>query len=371
MTKILLVFGTRPEVIKMAPIIMELEKHKDRIRPILCVTAQHRQLLDQFLDFFQIQPDYDLNLMEKNQSLPQLTARIITSIDPLLTEIEPDWVLVQGDTTTTMAVTLEAFYQGIKVGHVEAGLRSYDKHAPFPEEINRKITSVIADLHFAPTERARQSLLSEGVPEASIFLTGNTVVDALVWARENIRGKPPRFPEGFEEKISGKRMILVTGHRRESFGPKFEQICLALKELAQDVPDINIVYPVHLNPNVQAPVHRILGGIESIQLIDPLSYPQFVSLMDKAHLILTDSGGIQEEAPSLGKPVLVMRETTERQEGIDAGNACLVGTNKENIVQETLDLLKNSERYRKMSQSTNPYGDGKAAQRIVRILLDF
>jgi UDP-N-acetylglucosamine 2-epimerase len=287
----------------------------------------------------------------------------------LLGRTRPDWLLVQGDTTTSMAASLSAFYEGIRVGHVEAGLRTSNKRAPFPEELNRRVTSVIAHLHFAPTESARQALLAESVPESAIRVTGNTVIDALAWVRHRIRVRPPELPAGLSDQLVGKRVILVTGHRRESFGADFEEICLALRDVAESTPDVCVVYPVHLNPSVREPVYRLLGSVDRIHLIPPLTYEPFVWLMDRAYLVLTDSGGVQEEAPSLGKPVLVMRETTERPEGIATGNACLVGVSRSRITTETLDLLGNRTRYERMAHATNPYGDGQAAGRIVAALL--
>jgi len=371
MLTVLSMFGTRPEAIKMAPVITELARHSDLVRSVTCVTAQHRQMLDQVLQTFQICPDYDLDLMQERQPLAQLTACILQAFEPILIKVEPDWMLIQGDTTTVMATSLVAFYHNIRVGHIEAGLRTNNKRAPFPEEINRRITSVIADLHFAPTEHARQALLAEGIADSAIRVTGNTVIDALFWVRNLAREHPPVLPSGLLESTAGKRLILVTGHRRESFGEGLDQICLALRELVQSNDDICIVYPVHLNPNVREPVFRILQGVQRVHLIDPLPYASFVYLMDRAYLILTDSGGIQEEAPSLGKPVLVMRDTTERPEGIEVGNVCLVGTHRSRIVEQTLDLLANEERYRKMAMARNPYGDGKAASRIVESLLAY
>ena len=371
MLTVLSVFGTRPEAIKMAPVVWELRKYPDRVRSVVCITAQHRQMLDQMLDLFRIIPDYDLNLMQERQSLAQLTARVLVALEPVLAEVKPDWILVQGDTTTVMAVSLVAFYHGVKVGHIEAGLRTNNKRAPFPEEINRRITSVIADLHFAPTEHARQALLAEGIPDAAITVTGNTVIDALLWVRDVMQQHPPNLPDGLAEAITGKRLILVTAHRRESFDQGLEQICLALRDLVQYHSDICIVYPVHLNPSVQNPVYRILSDVERVYLIAPLSYASFVWLMDQAHLILTDSGGVQEEAPSLGKPVLVLRGTTERPEGIAAGNACLVGLDCDRIVSQTCDLLTNADRYRQMSLASSPYGDGSAAVHIVESLLNY
>jgi UDP-N-acetylglucosamine 2-epimerase (non-hydrolysing) len=376
MFTVLSIFGTRPEAIKMAPVIKELEKHQDKIRSLVCVTAQHRQMLDQVLDLFQINPDVDLDLMEDNQTLSQITARALTALDDVFKEIKPDWVLVQGDTTTTMVASLVAFYHGVRIGHIEAGLRTYNKKAPFPEEINRRMTSVIADLHFAPTERAKQNLLREGVEEKRIFVTGNTVIDALlmivkIQSQPEIQEKWNRY---FGDKFgifftNGKKQILVTGHRRESFGKGFENICNALREIAYSHKDVEIIYPVHLNPNVQEPVRKILNNTERVHLIPPLDYEPFVYLMSKSYLILTDSGGIQEEAPSLGKPVLVMREVTERPEGIEAGGVSLVGVGRERVVRGVSQLLSDHDLYRKMSKVKNPYGDGKAAARIMEALL--
>jgi UDP-N-acetylglucosamine 2-epimerase (non-hydrolysing) len=366
--KVLSVFGTRPEAIKMAPVIKELWKYPDRFKTIVCVTAQHRQMLDQVLHLFKIVPDHDLNLMQENQTLSQLTAHTLTALDSVFQKVKPDWVLVQGDTTTTMVATLTAFYHKIRVGHIEAGLRTNNKYAPYPEEINRRITSAISDIHFAPTETARRALLSENIPEGAIIVTGNTVVDALLWVRAEIRKNPPAIQEDIKIAIKGRRPILVTGHRRESFGEGFEQICLALKDLVLKHKDICIVYPVHLNPNVKEPVYRILGNSERILLVEPLPYAPFVWLMDNSYMILTDSGGIQEEAPSLGKPVLVMREVTERPEGIQAGCVALVGVDRTKIVEGVSRLLLDNDLYKKMSHAKNPYGDGKAAERIVEVL---
>lgn len=368
--KILSVFGTRPEVIKMTPVLRELSLYENRIRSLICVTAQHRQMLDQFLELFEINADYDLNVMQERQTLSELTSRVLMSIDPLLKELKPDWVLVQGDTTTSMVVGLAAFYHNIKVGHIEAGLRTKNKRHPFPEEINRRITALTSDLHFAPTDSAYNALLSEGINKNNILLTGNTVIDALYWMRDKVRLSPPVISTEINKFISGRRLILVTGHRRESFGIGIEQICIALKEIVKRFSDVCIIYPVHLNPNVYEPVKSILGNVEQIHLTNPLAYQEFVWLMDQSYLILTDSGGVQEEAPSLGKPVLVMRETTERPEGIEAGNAILVGAQKEKIVNETIKLLINKNHYNKMSMANNPYGDGNAASRIVSALLE-
>lgn len=367
--KIMTVFGTRPEAIKMAPVVKELQRYPDKFRTIVCVTAQHRSMLDQVLTLFQITPDFDLNIMEEKQALSQLTSRILTSLESVLSEVKPDRVLVQGDTTSTMAASLAAFYEKIPVAHIEAGLRTNNKFAPFPEEINRRLTSVIADLHFAPTEKARQALMAEGVAENRILVTGNTVVDALLWVREEARRHPPAVPSDLKNATEGKKIILVTGHRRESFGKAFEQVCLAIRDLTYLDPHVSVVYPVHLNPNVRKPVYKILGNVERIHLVEPMDYASFVWLMDQAYLILTDSGGIQEEAPSLGKPVLVMRDVTERPEGIEAGCTQLVGVDRAGIVDSVSKLLTDNGLYEKMSRARNPYGDGKAAERIVETLL--
>ncbi len=368
--KILFIFGTRPEAIKMAPLIKEFQKHTDILDTKVCVTAQHRQMLDQVLDVFDIKPDFDLDLMEEDQSLLQLTARVFSGLEKIFSEVKPDWVLVQGDTSTVMAASVAAFYSGIKVGHVEAGLRSGNRYAPFPEEINRRIASVTADLHFAPTETARRALLAEGIDDKTIHVTGNTVIDALLWVREKVRQKQPDIADRLKKKLGDKSMILVTGHRRESFGEGFEKICLALRDIAELHKDTFIIYPVHLNPNVQEPVNRILNGHENILLIEPLSYTDFVWLMDRSYLILTDSGGVQEEAPSLGKPILVMRDVTERTEGIEAGTAKLVGTDRQKILFETCRLLTDRSEYDRMAQASNPYGDGKASERIRKVLFE-
>jgi UDP-N-acetylglucosamine 2-epimerase (non-hydrolysing) len=375
MFTVLSVFGTRPEAIKMAPVIKELEKHQDRIRSLVCVTAQHRQMLDQVLDLFEIKPDVDLNLMEDNQTLSQITARSLTALDDVFKEIKPDWVLVQGDTTTTMVASLVAFYHGVRIGHIEAGLRTYNKKAPFPEEINRRMTSVLADLHFAPTEKAKQNLLKEGVDEKRIFVTGNTVIDALLMIveRQSQPEAQKKWNRYFNDEFgisfnNGRRQILVTGHRRESFGKGFENICNALREIASSYEDVEIIYPVHLNPNVQEPVRRILNNTKRIHLIRPLDYEPFVYLMSKSYMILTDSGGIQEEAPSLGKPVLVMRETTERPEAVEAGTVKVVGADKNKIISSVQLLLNDNGTYSAMSVARNPYGDGNAGPRILNLL---
>ncbi|MBL7960060.1 UDP-N-acetylglucosamine 2-epimerase (non-hydrolyzing) [bacterium] len=367
--KILFIFGTRPEAIKMAPLIKEFQKHPDELETKICVTAQHRQMLDQVLDLFDIKPDFDLDIMEEGQSLLQLTSRVFSGLEKIFSETKPDWVLVQGDTSTVMAAGVAAFYAGIKVGHVEAGLRSHNRYAPFPEEINRRIASVVADAHFAPTETARQALLAEGIDGKTIYVTGNTVIDALLWVRDKVKQNPPEIAGSLKEKILNKKIVLVTGHRRESFGEGFEQICLALRDIAEQNKDVVVIYPVHFNPNVREPVNRILNGHENILLIEPLSYTDFVWLMDKSYLILTDSGGVQEEAPSLGKPILVMREVTERMEGIEAGTAKLVGTDRNKIVSETSRLFTDKLEYERMSKAINPYGDGKASEKIRNIIV--
>ena len=364
--KILSVFGTRPEAIKLAPVIAELNKHQEKLTSVVCVTAQHREMLDQVLTLFALQTDYDLDIMQPNQTLATITARALTKLDEVLQAEKPDWVLVQGDTTTAMVATLAAFYHKIKVGHVEAGLRSFDKYQPFPEEINRKIATSISDLHFAPTEVSQQNLLREGVNKAQIIVTGNTVIDALLQIAE----KPYAWETSPLAAIPrDKKIILVTAHRRENHGAPLHNICAALREIAECRPDVHIVYPVHLNPNVQTVVRGLLGKITNITLLEPLEYLPLVQLLKQSYLVITDSGGIQEEAPGLGKPVLVLREVTERPEGVTAGTVKLVGTDKEKIVQETMILLENKTAYEKMSQAVNPYGDGKASERIVQHLL--
>lgn len=371
----LLVFGTRPEAIKMAPLVRALSdaaSHVD-IDVRVCVTAQHREMLDHVLQLFEIEPDVDLNLMRPGQDLTDITAHVLTSMRSVLRDMRPDRVLVHGDTTTTFAASLAAYYERIRVGHVEAGLRTGNIYAPWPEEMNRKLTGAIADAHFAPTASARDNLLREGVSEQNIFVTGNTVIDALLDVAHRIREDEQLADElasRFPFLRSDRRLILVTGHRRENFGEPFERLCRALATLASR-DDVQIVYPVHLNPNVQEPVRRILGGLSSdaVSLIDPVDYVEFVYLMTRAHIIITDSGGVQEEAPSLGKPVLVMRETTERPEAVAAGTVRLVGTDEERIVAEATQLLEDEEHYRRMSEARNPYGDGQAAARIVNALL--
>ena len=371
MVKILTVFGTRPEAIKMAPVIRALEGNFD-IK--LCVTAQHRQMLDQVLELFEITPDYDLNIMQPGQDLFDISSNVLLGIKKVLQIEKPDLVLVHGDTTTTMITAMAAFYLQIPVSHVEAGLRTHNINSPFPEELNRQITSRIATLHFAPTKIARQNLLNEKVPDSQIHVTGNTVVDALLSMVEKARivnfsdSILKKMPFLKKEKKDLARIILVTGHRRENFGLGFEEICHALSIIANENPNIQIVYPVHLNPNVREPVNRILSNLNNVHLIEPMEYLTFIKLMDLSHLILTDSGGIQEEAPSLGKPVLVMRDTTERPEAVEAGTVKLVGTNKNEIVKMVNLLLTDSVLYKQMSKAHNPYGDGKASSIICNVL---
>ena len=369
MLRVLSVFGTRPEAIKLAPVIRELRRRPGFLARV-CVTAQHRQMLDQVLEVFQIEPDYDLDLMRSDQSLFEITARALGALETVLREDKPDIVLVQGDTTTVFMATLAAYYLQIPVGHVEAGLRTHDKYNPFPEEGNRRLTDVLADFCFAPTESSRENLLREGVPDERIFVTGNTVIDALQETVQRLGAldtDPPLPPELVG--LSGSpRIILVTGHRRESFGQEFENLCWGLRKLAERNEDVCIVYPVHLNPNVQRPVQRILGGVNRVVLTEPLEYTPFVWLLSRCHFVLTDSGGIQEEAPALGKPVLVMRKKTERPEGVEAGVARLVGTDTESIYLEGQRLLDDAGTYGKMAQAINPYGDGQAARRIADIL---
>lgn len=364
--RILTVIGTRPEAIKMAPVVSELRRRPSEVTALTCVTAQHREMLDQVLDLFGIRADFDLDLMEENQTVFDTMSRALGKLKPVFDEAQPDVVLVQGDTTTTFIASLVAFLCRTTVGHIEAGLRTYNKHAPFPEEMNRRLTGVLADRHFPPTESARQNLLRENVNEEDILVTGNTVIDALLTIadKECELTAPP-----FNELDPDKRILLVTAHRRESFGEPFENICHALADIAERNEDVQIVYPVHPNPNVQEPVKRIIGTTPRIRLIQPLDYFHFVQMMKLSYLILTDSGGIQEEAPSLGKPVLVMRDVTERPEGIDAGTVKLVGTSREKIVRETQMLLDDPQEYQRMAQATNPYGDGKASGRIVDFLL--
>ena len=365
MKKVLLIFGTRPEAIKMAPLVREFKNYPNLFNTKVCVTAQHREMLDQVLKFFDIVPDYDLNLMKPGQNLYNLTATIINSLKPILEEFIPDYVFVHGDTTTTMAGSIAGFYSGAKICHVEAGLRTNNKKSPFPEEINRQITGRIADYHFAPTKNSKINLIKENIESNSILVTGNTVIDALLDSVKKVTKNPSLLIKKLNKNIKERDVILVTGHRRENHGDGFVRICEALKEISISEPKKLIIYPVHLNPKVQKPVNNILSGLKNVLLINPLSYKDFVWLMNRAKIIITDSGGIQEEAPSLGKPVLVMRDTTERPEAVDSGTAVLVGTNKELIISEVLDLLNNESRYKKMGQLHNPYGKGKACKLIV------
>ncbi len=369
--KILTVFGTRPEAIKMAPLVKLLSSQPE-IEARVCVTAQHRQMLDQVLNLFEIIPDYDLDIMRPSQTLSSITADILTHMEGVLDEYKPDLVLVHGDTTTTFATTLAAYYQQVAVAHVEAGLRTGNLYSPWPEEANRRLTGVLAKLHFAPTEQSRQNLLAEGMTEHGVHVTGNTVIDALLWVKQKLETDTElekNMRRLFPFLRDSSKLVLITGHRRENFGGGFEQICAAIHNLAKQFPEVNFVYPVHLNPNVREPVERTLKGIENVHLIEPQDYLPFVFLMIHASIILTDSGGIQEEAPSLGKPVLVMRNTTERPEAVETGTVKLVGTNSADITAAVSTLLTNTEQYDKMSFAHNPYGDGRACQRIVDIIL--
>jgi len=375
MKKILVVFGTRPEAIKMAPLVKALQKCQSNFETKVCVTAQHREMLDQVLELFEITPDYDLDIMKPGQDLYDITANVLLGMKKVLQDFTPHVVLVHGDTTTTATVSLSAFYQQLKVGHVEAGLRTGNLYSPWPEEANRQITGVLASYHFAPTTTSKENLLKENKDPVSITVTGNTVIDALFMAldkikrsdtlRENIHTSLTKSGYHLQES---KEIILVTGHRRENHGQGFINICNALKKIALDNPEFDIVYPVHLNPNVQKPVKEILSGITNVYLIEPLQYEQFIYLMDRSYFIITDSGGVQEEAPSLGKPVLVMRDTTERPEALEAGTIKLVGTDTKKIIHEAQKLIDDHEAYKQMSQAHNPYGDGKASQRIIDFL---
>lgn len=370
--KVMVVFGTRPEAIKMAPLVKALQAAPG-LQTVVCVTAQHRQMLDQVLRLFEITPEHDLDVMKPGQDLYDITSNILLGLRPVLAAERPDWVLVHGDTTTTLATTLAAYYARIPVAHIEAGLRTGDKYAPFPEEINRKITGAVADLHFAPTAASQANLLAEGVPAATIHVTGNTVIDALLAVVEKLNTSAEiqaELAERFRFLDPGKKLILVTGHRRENFGEGFQNICHALADVAERHPDVEILYPVHLNPNVRQPVNDILAarGLSNVHLIEPVDYLPFVYLMNRSHLIITDSGGVQEEAPSLGKPVLVMRETTERPEAVAAGTVKLVGTSRDEIVRQCERLLTDSDAYLAMSRAHNPYGDGQAVARIVNTL---
>jgi UDP-N-acetylglucosamine 2-epimerase (non-hydrolysing) len=376
--KILIIFGTRPEAIKMAPLVKALQACPTDFMTQVCVTAQHRQMLDQVLDLFDIQPDFDLDIMQSNQNLYDITASVLLKLKIVLDKYQPDLVLVHGDTTTTLTASLAAFYQRIPVGHVEAGLRTYNLYSPYPEELNRQVTSKITHYHFAPTAGSRQNLLQENIPAEQIVVTGNTVIDALLWVQAQIQTSPQRrqqleaiLAKQINFDLESTKFILVTGHRRENFGRGFENICQALKQIAERQPEVHIIYPVHLNPNVREPVQRILMDLENVHLIEPLDYEPFIYLMSRAYLVLTDSGGIQEEAPSLGKPVLVMRETTERPEAVEAGTVKLVGTASETIITEVLRLFEDSGAYTRMARAHNPYGDGQACARIVKTLKEF
>lgn len=361
--KILFFFGTRPEAIKLAPLIKELSKYPDRFNIRVCVSAQHREMLDQVLNFFEIRPDYDLNIMKQNQDLFDITSNILKGIKKVIADFRPEWLIVQGDTTTTFVGSLAAFYEKIRIAHVEAGLRSFNKLSPFPEEVNRLLTTRLSDVHFAPTTEARENLLREGIPSDTILVVGNTSIDALFFCLQKVSNEKFEDSQIFKAVDFNKKIILVTGHRRESFGKPFEEICNAIKEIALNK-DVEIIYPVHLNPYVRKPVFSILKGLQNVHLIEPLDYPSFVWLMNKSYIILTDSGGVQEEAPSLGKPILVMRDVTERNEGVNAGTAKIVGTDRVKIVAEALRLLNDRTEYKRMAKSINPYGDGKASKRI-------
>ena len=370
MKKILTVFGTRPEAIKLGPILLELKKYPE-IDSRICVTAQHREMLDQVLELFGIKPDIDLDLMKPNQSLGEVTAGVVREMEKVLDDEKPDIVLIQGDTTTVMATALAAFYKRVKIGHVEAGLRSGDIYSPYPEEMNRRMVSMVAALHFAPTRKAFDILISEGISSQNIFLTGNPVIDALkmiVNRPEPEDAKALLSKTGLDGNSNNRRLILVTAHRRENFGERFESICRGLRKIVEKNKEVVMVYPVHLNPNVQRPVKAILGGMERVFLTKPVTYDVLAHLMKKSYMVMTDSGGIQEEAPALGKPVLVMREETERPEGIEAGTARLVGTDEKKIFEEAERLLSDKEAYDAMAKSINPYGDGHAAERIVKVL---
>lgn len=368
MRRILFIFGTRPEAIKCAPLVKEFEKNSDLFTVKTCVTAQHREMLDQVLDFFCIKPSYDLNLMKENQSLFSITADSLNNLENVIDDYKPDIVVVQGDTTTAFIGALAGFYKKITVFHLEAGLRSFDRYAPFPEEMNRLLISQLADYYFVPTRSAKKNLLNEGIRN-NIYVVGNTVVDALfLGLSKNKEIGEDKFRDKFSFLDFSRKILLVTGHRRESFGKPFEEICNALKSLSTICPNIEIVYPVHLNPQVRVPVFKILKNLQNVHLIQPLSYSDIIWLMNKSYLVLTDSGGIQEEAPSLGKPVLVMRDKTERVEGIKAGTAMLVGTKAENIIKSVLQLMNNNQLYNKMAKASNPYGDGNTSKMIVSIV---
>lgn len=382
MKKVMLVFGTRPEAIKMAPLVKEFQRHGEEFETVICVTGQHREMLDQVLAIFEITPDYDLNIMKQGQDLYDVTARVMAGMREVLKEVKPDVVLVHGDTTTSMATALAAFYQQVPVGHVEAGLRTHNIYSPWPEEMNRQLTGRLAVFDFAPTPLSRQNLLDEGIEASKITVTGNTVIDALYRVVDKIKQESllsGKLAEGLrkagydtERLNSGKRLVLITGHRRENFGEGFINMCRAVKTLAETYPEVDFVYPMHLNPNVRKPIHEVFGadlsGLGNMFFIEPLEYLSFVFLMEKSFVVLTDSGGIQEEAPGLGKPVLVMRDTTERPEALDAGTVKLVGTDYDKIVSEVSILLTDAKAYERMSRAVNPYGDGRACSRIVNAL---
>lgn len=383
MKKVMLVFGTRPEAIKMAPLVKEFQKQPKRVETVVCVTGQHREMLDQVLKIFDIKPDYDLNIMKQGQDLYDVTARVLTGMRDVLKEVKPDVVLVHGDTTTSTAAALAAFYQQIPVGHVEAGLRTHNIYSPWPEEMNRLLTGRLATYHFSPTPLSRNNLIKESVDDRNIIITGNTVIDALYWVVDKIKNnkEPDNELEDILSKAgydvnrlnNGKKLVLITGHRRENFGDGFINMCTAIKDLTVKYPDLDFVYPMHLNPNVRKPIHEVFGenlsGLKNMFFIEPLEYLSFVYLMEKSSIVLTDSGGIQEEAPGLGKPVLVMRDTTERPEALDAGTVKLVGTDYNKIVNEVSSLIDDKAAYEKMSKAVNPYGDGLACGRIVNALL--
>ena len=383
MKKVMLVFGTRPEAIKMAPLVKEFQKQKERIETVVCVTGQHREMLDQVLEIFDIKPDYDLNIMKQGQDLYDVTARVLTGMREVLKEVKPDVVLVHGDTTTSTAAALATFYQQIPVGHVEAGLRTHNIYSPWPEEMNRLLTGRLATYHFSPTPLSRNNLIKESIDDRNIIVTGNTVIDALYWVVDKIKNNKELNNE-LENVLSkagydvnrlnnGKKLVLITGHRRENFGHGFINMCTAIKDLMVKHPDVDFVYPMHLNPNVRKPIHEVFGenlsGLKNMFFIEPLEYLSFVYLMEKSSIVLTDSGGIQEEAPGLGKPVLVMRNTTERPEALNAGTVKLVGTDYNKIVNEVSSLIDDKAAYEKMSKAVNPYGDGLACGRIVNALL--
>lgn len=383
MKKVMLVFGTRPEAIKMAPLVKEFQKQPKRVETVVCLTGQHREMLDQVLKIFDIKPDYDLNIMKQGQDLYDVTARVLTGMRDVLKEVKPDVVLVHGDTTTSTAAALAAFYQQIPVGHVEAGLRTHNIYSPWPEEMNRLLTGRLATYHFSPTPLSRNNLIKESVDDRNIIITGNTVIDALYWVVDKIKNNKELDNE-LEDILSkagydvnrlnnGKKLVLITGHRRENFGDGFINMCTAIKDLTVKYPDLDFVYPMHLNPNVRKPIHEVFGenlsGLKNMFFIEPLEYLSFVYLMEKSSIVLTDSGGIQEEAPGLGKPVLVMRDTTERPEALDAGTVKLVGTDYNKIVNEVSSLIDDKAAYEKMSKAVNPYGDGLACGRIVNALL--